>query len=144
MELSVVSTIIMVAGGLAVGNFVKLVPEKVLEGGRSQVMLDLRLARSAAIHYNTDSQLTFDNAQDKYTIWTDQDHDGVVDGGEVIVRTLDAGLDLWGYPTTGSFNPQGAFVSSISYGYVSLISDAGTEVMHLTANGHIGDYLNGN
>lgn len=144
MELSVVTTIILLAGGLAVGNFVKLVPEKVLEGGRSQMMLDLRLARSAAIHYNTDARISFDNAQDKYTIWTDQDHDGVEDDGEVIVRTLDEGLDLWGYPSTGTFNPQGAYVSSISYGYVSLMSDSGSEVMHLTANGHIGDYLGGN
>lgn len=141
VELMVVVSIIGITLGVAMTNLARKSPNQHRENAQWQIASDLRLARQQALSQNTDVQITFDNAADTYSIWTDADRDGIQDAGEIINRSVSEhkGANLWVYPVSATFTPQGNMKTRHSFWYISVfVPDSnGYKYVYVFENGHI-------
>lgn len=141
VELVVVAAIIGVVSLVAVTNIARKSPEYRLKNASWQITSDLRLARMEAISQNTEVEIDFNNSQESYSIWVDSDRDGVVDSGEQRVRNLSElsdRVDVWAYPETARFTPQGYMKTTYSYWHIRLyMPNVGYKYVYVFENGHI-------
>jgi type IV fimbrial biogenesis protein FimT len=139
-ELTVsVSIIAIITASLLISQ-VRRMPTLRLNRAVNQVSTDLRLARMQAASANTDVEVTFNNAQESYSIWVDRNRNGTKDTGEIDTKSLRDLPDqnLWAHPTTGTFHPNGTFTSSASYSYIGISApEAGYKYVYVLPSGQI-------
>jgi len=58
--------------------------------------------------------------------------------GESAVHTIDHDVDLWCFPSQGTYEPEGTFSCSEPIGYLTVTSDSGYEALLITPNGYVG------
>ena len=108
-----------------------------------QVMADLRLARAMAASEKRDVQITFKNNEHEYSIWVDRNDNGNVDSGETELTILGSkGITLFASPNTGTFRPDGTFVTGSSHLYVGVNTPSGYTSLYISPSGHA-DMLDG-
>jgi prepilin-type N-terminal cleavage/methylation domain-containing protein len=141
VELMVVVAIFGVVALVAVTNLARKSPNAHSENAQWQIAGDLRLARQLALNENTKVQVTFDNAANSYTIWTDSNRDGVRNGGETITKTLREHLNarVRAIPVSATFTPQGNMKTDRSWWYITLYvpNSSGVKKLYVFENGHI-------
>jgi prepilin-type N-terminal cleavage/methylation domain-containing protein len=139
-ELVVAVAIIGVITASLIISQVRRMPALRLNRAVNQVSTDLRLARMQAASHNVDVEVSFNNAQESYSIWVDKNRNDAKDTGEVEIKSLRDLPDqnLWAHPTTGTFHPNGTFTSSASYSYIGVSSpEAGYRYVYVLPSGHI-------
>ena len=141
IEMSVATCLSVAAAGMVAGDFVGSAAKHRLQGAVSQITMDLRQARAAAVHRNLDVRVIFDSSGDTYSIWIDADRDGATDSGETVVHTLDEEVDIWSYPSQGTFEPEGTFSCVEPFCYLSVRTPGGVQALLMTPNGNIGKYV---
>ena len=148
-ELVVSVSIIAVLTASLIVSQVRRMPVLRLNKAVNMVSTDLRLARMQAASINTDVEVTFNNAQESYSIWVDRNHNQAKDVGEV-ERTLFSDMDLsdqnlFAHPATGVFHPDGTFTSNPSnpdsgqvFSYIGVSAPkAGYKYVYVLPSGHI-------
>jgi Tfp pilus assembly protein FimT len=118
----VVVGIIGIVSTMAVTNLAYKTPNQHSKNAIWKISADLRLARMQAISQNVNVVVTFDNDAESYTIWTDSNENGAQDTGEVLNRTLEehTGANVWAFPNTATFTPQGNMTSTRSHWRIEL------------------------
>ena len=143
LEVMVSVGIVGVLALVATPGILKRLPHHRLNRASWQVYSDLQRARMQAVSDNTTVRVTFDNAADEYTIWVDADRDGNVDHGEESTRALRdlRNADLYAYPETGIFRPNGTVEGDYYYWYIRVhVAPAGYKYVYVFPNGHIDPY----
>jgi type II secretory pathway pseudopilin PulG len=140
----VVATAVMVAlATTVVTTMVRRLPQLKLDRAAAHVTTDLRLARMQAASMNTDVTVTFNSSASRYSIWIDRDRDGEKSDGEIEMKKLDIdpAQDLWAYPNSGTFHPNGTFTSDSSYSYIRIANPAvGEKLIYVFPSGQIDPY----
>lgn len=138
-------SVMAVVGGVVAFNIRQQAPAFRLEQAQSQIMSDLRLARMESVSHGVDAQFTFNPYSKSYTIWTDLNRNGSVDGGESRTKSLAhlPGISFSTYPSSGSFKPNGTFSSAYYYLYVSLNSAAGYRYVYAFPSGQVDTWSGG-
>lgn len=115
--------VLLAAGGF---SMFRRSPLQNMENAQWQVLGDLREARQKAITFACRSRVTFDNTARSYTIWTDKNRNGAVDGDEQVIKTLPAfnGFSMSAHPTVSHFTPTGMWQGNFSYLYVQFQQQA--------------------
>jgi len=114
LELLIAIAVMTLMLVVALPNVVGRMPELRTRQAAVQVFADLRAARMQAVSASTNVEVSFNTAGGTYTIWTDQNRDGLRGNREETVRRLRVrhGLALQVHPQTGVFNPLGMFEST--------------------------------
>jgi type II secretory pathway pseudopilin PulG len=142
-EVLIAGSIASIISAIAVANIARRLPSYRLERASWQLTGDLRAARMEAVTKSTRARITVDPSARTYTIWVDSDRDGVVDSGEQRRRSLAniPGIQVYCYPTTGTFLPQGTFESSYLYCYIAVWNNtAGYKYVYIFPSGQIDPY----
>jgi len=136
MELMVVVGIVAVTGTIGMSgleSFKRAMDKSPME----QVLADLRFARAMAASEKRDVQITFNNAAQQYSMWVDRNGNGNVDTGEVEFTILDnRGVSLYTSPNTGTFRPDGTFVTGSNMLYVGVTTPSGYTSLYVSPSGH--------
>jgi prepilin-type N-terminal cleavage/methylation domain-containing protein len=140
VELMVAVAIIAVITLSAAASIIRRMPDIRLTRAVDQVSTDLRLARMRAASLNAPVQISFNNDADTYTVWADKNRNQSKDAGEVETFSLDVApnQNMWAYPTTGTFQPDGTFETASSYAYIAVASpDAGYKYVYVFPSGQV-------
>ena len=136
VELMVVVGIVVVTGTISmsgVESFKRAMDKSPME----QVLADLRLARAMAASEKRDVQITFNNDAHQYSMWVDRNGNGNVDSGEIELTILDnSGVTLLTSPHTGTFRPDGTFVTDSFMLFVSVLTPSGYTRLHVSPSGY--------
>jgi type IV fimbrial biogenesis protein FimT len=76
VEVMIVIAVFAIMAAVAIPAFMSLLPGMRLNGATRQVAGDLMAARMNAVKVNKDTQVIFDDDNDKYQVWYDEDGDG--------------------------------------------------------------------
>lgn len=139
LELMVVVGIMGIIMSFAGFDYVKMAPQRRLEGAAYDVVTLLRQARMFAASGNTRSRVTV--AGNDITVWVDRNNDGAVGGDETFTRTIDSKITLAKSPDTGTFTSRGMFECSYYAMVVSLsTSGAGLKKIFIYPSGQVDIY----
>ena len=96
IELAIVVAIIGIAALIAIPNMIGWRAERKLEGAVRNCMADMQLAKLAAIREAESVAVLFDQPNNKYSIFIDTNINGILDGGERLIRnrTLPSGVTI--------------------------------------------------
>lgn len=145
VELLVVVGIIGMMAAAATPSFIKQIPNRRLDRAAWQVYMDLHQAQALAVSENVSVQVSFNTAQKQYTIWADANDNGAKDAGETEIKTLSdiAGLSLYTYPTSATFQPAGTVEAANGYYYFYVqiyVQNSGYKYVYAFPNGFIDGY----
>jgi len=125
--------VVMILMGILLScSFVSLqhgMPGHELRAASSKLASELRLARQRAVSQNNNYVVSFDPAEESYTVWDDDGSDGYRNGQEevrvvVLPEDIDFGMINFGSSNTLTFRPNG---SCNRGGYVDICGDAGLQ-----------------
>lgn len=111
VELMVALAIFGVIVGLAVPSVLRRMPDYRIERVTSSATARLRTARLKAMASGAPVHIIFDQSEQSYTIWHDENRDGVMDEDEIEVHAVGDGGATFSVPfaSSGFFNPGGFF-----------------------------------
>ena len=136
VELMAVTAIVTVTGAISLTgleSFNRALDKTPIE----QVLADLRLARSLAASEKRDVRITFNNNAHQYSLWVDRNDNSHVDSGEVNLTNLGRkDMSLFASPDTGTFKPDGTFVTGSHLLYVSVTTPRGYKSLYVSPSGH--------
>lgn len=114
IELLIAAGILGILSSIAIPSYNVWLPKTRVNGAARELFTELQLAKMRAISENNDYVVTFDAANNTYSIYDDDDHDFATAGAEwdELVKTID--ID--------SRHP------GIAYGYVSGKSPSGSAI----------------
>ena len=109
-ELTVTLSILGIMTAISVPSYFSWLPRHRLQTSARQIYDDLNLAKIRAVKDNTYARITFNTANETYTVFLDLNNDGVQnDGPTTIIRnnaSLENGVDITAANTCG-FNNRG-------------------------------------
>ena len=139
-EVFVVCAIIGIIGLMALANFRQQVPSYMLERAAWKVATDLRKARMQAVSDTVPVQVSFDAVQHLYTIWADQNTNGLVDTGEQTSHSLSNinNIAISLSPASATFLPRGELIGVSGVWDIQVtVTDIGHRYVRVMPNGHI-------
>jgi prepilin-type N-terminal cleavage/methylation domain-containing protein len=142
-ELLIVVAVATLLSSIGVASIVGRLPNYRLEQASWQLIGDLRSARMEAVAKSTRATITMNTSQRSYSVWVDANRNGSVDTGERTERSLAdiPGVQMYCYPNSGTFLPQGTFESSYLYWYIAVWnSAAGYRYVYIFPSGQIDPY----
>jgi len=112
VEIIVAVAILALMFSLALPEIFAHMPEFRINRVSSELKAQIRLARMKAMSEGVPAQVTFDNAEDEYSIWSDLDQNGATNDNELSTFDIEdsPGVGLHAYNgLTGRFKSDGFF-----------------------------------
>lgn len=133
-EIAVVLSLIAIMTAIAVPSYISWLPRHKLQTSVRQIHDDMQLAKIRAVKDNTDTCITFSILNDTYTVFLDNNGNGLPDDGAATIlrnnATLENGVIITAANTCG-FNNRGMFTAGP--GGVTLTNPTGL-VMGINVN----------
>ncbi len=112
IEMMIAVVLIGIVALMTLPNVIGRLPEYRLTGVSWKLTADMKLARIRAITQGVPAQLDFSHVgEGRYSIWTDNNKNGIKDTGEVLTTDFSDKPDvrMWCWPQNGRFYPDGSF-----------------------------------
>ena len=82
IELMIVIAVLGILAAVAIPNYMDWLPKSRVNGAARELFTEMQLARMKAISENNNYVITFDTANNNYSIYDDENNDGKGQGGE--------------------------------------------------------------
>ena len=118
-EMMVVAAIIAIMIIIATPNIITWLPKMRVNSCTSELASEMQLARMSAVRENNNYVISFDEANNTYTIIDDDNNNNVEDVGGETVRTINIPNSCFGIGYGNTVNPPGVLsenpIKNISY-----------------------------
>jgi prepilin-type N-terminal cleavage/methylation domain-containing protein len=136
-ELTVTLSILGIMTAISVPSYFSWLPRHKLQTSARQIYDDLNLAKIRAVKDNTVALVTFDAINENYTVFLDNNLNGVSDDGPASIlrnnATLENGVDITAANTCG-FNNRGMLPASIAPPVQVFLTNPTNIIMRIDVN----------
>lgn len=145
VELLIVVGIIALVAVMAAPGVIRQLPAYYVRGAQDRIQSLLVAARMRAISEGRAVQFRYLSSSQSFRVGVDMNGNGALDSGEFkdIRITERSGIQVYPYPATGSFQPDGSFLAAGSVSPMSIYvwkSNASVRSVGIWPSGRIANY----